>query len=291
MSTSFSFEELAGAEACFAAASRLLYVEPSVEEVAAQVTSRLFANAPFAADDPAARAGLGRMDAWCADALIEFEESAAPVEISSELDASDGISSDSVEVAGGDPGATAPVTPAAPAVPVDPAALAASPLFGERVGALQREWLRLFAGVGAPEASCLESFYVEPNRHMFGKSTLAVREAYRAHGLQIERLHSEPDDHLGLMLGFVSHLVDEELAALETEDAAAAETAARDQERFLVEHVLPWLAVWRYLVKTHATSDYYLGAGDFVFGLVSRYVTRFGIFYDEEAEAFKRRAA
>lgn len=278
MSTSFSFDELAGAEACFAVASRLLYVEPSTEEVAAQVVERLFASAPFAADDPTAGAGLARMDAWCVDALAEFEESAAPAEVGSE-------SSVPAEAAGGVPGA------GDPAVLVDPAVLAASPLFGERVGALQREWLRLFAGVGTPEASCLESFYVEPNRHMFGKSTLAVREAYRAHGLQIERLHSEPDDHLGLMLGFVSHLVGEELEALERGDTPAAEAAARDQEQFLVEHVLPWLAVWRYLVASHGTSEYYLGAGDFVFGLVSHYATRFGIVYDEQAEAFKRRPA
>lgn len=284
MSTSFSFEELAGAEACFAAASRLLYVEPSTEEVAAQVVERLFASAPFAADDPTAEAGLARMDAWCVDALAEFEESAASAEVGSGLAAS-------AQAAGIVSGAGNSAAPVDSATLVDPTALAASPLFGERVGALRREWLRLFAGVGTPEASCLESFYVEPNRHMFGKSTLAVREAYRAHGLQIERLHSEPDDHLGLMLGFVSHLVGEELEALERGDAPAAEAAVRDQEQFLVEHVLPWLAVWRYLVASHATSDYYLGTGDFVFGLVSRYATRFGIFYDEESEAFKRRSA
>ncbi|MFR5093067.1 MAG: molecular chaperone [Adlercreutzia equolifaciens] len=62
---------------------------------------------------------------------------------------------------------------------------------------------RLFVGLGTPEASCQESFYVEPNSHMFGKNVIAVREAYRRHGLEIERLHREPD-HLGLMLGFLS---------------------------------------------------------------------------------------
>ena len=86
------------------------------------------------------------------------------------------------------------------------ARLVESPAFAEAVAELRREWLRLFVGLGTPEASCLESFYVEPNSHMFGKNVIAVREAYRRHGLEIERLHREPDDHLGLMLGFLSRL-------------------------------------------------------------------------------------
>ena len=63
------------------------------------------------------------------------------------------------------------------------ARLVESPAFAEAVAELRREWLRLFVGLGTPEASCLESFYVEPNSHMFGKNVIAVREAYRRHGL------------------------------------------------------------------------------------------------------------
>ncbi|WP_296011908.1 molecular chaperone TorD family protein [uncultured Adlercreutzia sp.] len=251
MGTSFSPEELAGAEACFAAAWGLLYEEPTAAAVAEQVADDLFASAPFAADEPVSKEGLALMAAWCAEARAEYRESGAEA-------------------------------------PCDAVSLAASPLFGERVGALKREWLRLFAGVGTPEASCLESFYVEPNRHMFGKNTLAVREVYRTHGLQVEKLHSEPDDHLGLMLGFVSHLIGEELDALEAADSATAAQAAADQEAFLVEHMLPWLPAWRFLVEEHAVSDYYRGLGDFVFGLISCYAERFDIVYDAEGQRFKQ---
>lgn len=250
MSEVVDFDELAGAEACFAAASRLLYCEPNVAEVAAQAATRQFAAAPFAASEPRAAQGLALMDAWCREAA-----------------ASAGLA------AGKAP---------------DAAALGASPAFCERVDALKREWLRLFAGAGAPEASCLESFYVEPNSHMFGSNTLAVREAYRRHGLQIERLHAEPDDHLGLMVGFIGYLIGEELTAREEGGAETARCLESEQGEFLTGHVLPWLAAWRFRVERHASSDYFRGAGDFVFGLCACYARRFGIVFSEQDEVFRR---
>ena len=123
----------------------------------------------------------------------------------------------------------------------------------------------------------------------FDARTLEVREQYRRHGLQIERLYAEPDDHLGLMLGFVGHLIGLEAEALAVGDDAAAGEAADEQESFLVEHVLPWLAAWRYSVDAHASSDYFRGAGAFVFGLCARYAQRFGVAFDREGQVFKRK--
>ena len=163
------------------------------------------------------------------------------------------------------------------------------PAFAEAVAELRREWLRLFVGLGTPEASCLESFYVEPNSHMFGKNVIAVREAYRRHGLEIERLHREPDDHLGLMLGFLSRLMAEEREAVEAGDMQQGAALADEQDAFLTEHVLPWLAPWRYAVEKYARTDYYRGVGAFVFGLIACYAERFGIRFDGKASAFKRR--
>lgn len=256
MNTPLNSEELAAAEVCFAVASSLLYEEPSVQTVAAQVICRQFADAPFAAGNSFAREGLASLDAWCAEALAAARAAGFKETGDAEADA---------------------------------AALAANEVFAEQVAALRREWLRLFVGLGTPEASCLESFYVEPNSHMFGKNTLAVRAAYRRHGLQAEKLHTEPDDHLGLMLGFTAHLVGEERAAREAGDEVAAEILAREQEGFLIEHVLPWLAAWRYNVGAHGRTAYFCGVGDFTFGLVACYAERFGVRFDEGKRAFKQR--
>lgn len=160
--------------------------------------------------------------------------------------------------------------------------------FDERVHGLKREWFRLFVGAGTPDAPCWESFYLEPNSQMFGEKTLEVRAAYRRRGLQIERLHAEPDDHLGLMLGFMGHLCGVEADALADGQEDAARVAADEQKAFLAEHVLPWLAVWRYAVEKNADSDYYRGVGAFAFGLCARYARRFGIAFDEEKQVFAR---
>lgn len=246
------FRMLAGAEVCFAAASRLLYCEPSADEVAMQVLTRPYAEAPFATENQWASRGLGLMDDWDFQVQREAAEKLGDSPLTAE-------------------------------------ALVALPQFNERVDGLRREWLRLFAGVGIPEASCLESFYVEPNSHMFAKSTLAVRDAYRAYGLQIERLHSEPDDHLGLMLGFLSHLIGVEIEASESGEDKAAAKAAADQKSFLVQHVLPWLPVWRYSVEKYASSDFFRGVGLFVFGLTACYAERFSIIYNEQGQRFNQR--
>lgn len=235
MNANYDRETLAGAQLCFALASRLLYCEPDDAELAAQAEERLFAEAPFGMEHPQVREGLAAMDAWCADAAAEGPDVRA-----------------------------------------------------ERFAALRREWFRLFVGAGAPDAPSWESFYVDPNSQLFSVHTLEVRAWYQRYGLKLERLHAEPDDNLGLMLGFVGHLIDLEGEATAAGDEARARSLADDQEAFLAEHVLPWLSAWRYSALKHATSAYFRGAAAFVFGLCACYAERFGIVFDEDAQAFKR---
>ncbi|RNL21299.1 molecular chaperone TorD [Slackia faecicanis] len=156
----------------------------------------------------------------------------------------------------------------------------------EAVGSLQREWLRLFVGLGAPEASINESYYTEPNSIMFGQSTLSARAAYRAWGLESDRKASEPDDALGIMLAFCAHLVRESLRLGESGDEEASRKPLKAFEDFLVQHMLPWLSAWRYLVKQHAKTDYYRGVGELVFGLERSCAARFGIAFDEGNGSF-----
>ena len=145
----------------------------------------------------------------------------------------------------------------------------------------------------AVEAGILDKVLVTEDASSEGAQTypnvIAVREAYRRHGLEIERLHREPDDHLGLMLGFLSRLMAEEREAVEAGDMQQGAALADEQDAFLTEHVLPWLAPWRYAVEKYARTDFYRGVGAFVFGLIACYAERFGIRFDGKASAFKRR--
>ncbi|MDO4442965.1 MAG: molecular chaperone TorD family protein [Slackia sp.] len=156
----------------------------------------------------------------------------------------------------------------------------------ESASLLQREWLRLFIGLGAPEASINESYYTEPNSIMFGRSTLAVRSLYREWGLESAKETNEPDDTLGLMLAFCAYLMRESVRLGESGDGEASRKALDAFEDFLVQHMLPWVSAWRFLVKQHAKTDYYRGVGELVFGLERACAARFGIIFDEETGAF-----
>lgn len=154
-------------------------------------------------------------------------------------------------------------------------------------GGIRREWLRLFVGLGTPEAPVWEAVYTEPEATMRGRSTLAVRAAYRAWGLEFERKAHEPEDALGLMLAFCSFLMEREIkGARKKGDEATAAKAASSLEAFMAEHMLPWASAWRFLVQNHAKTDYYRGVGELVFGLERAYARRFGITCDPEDGTF-----
>ena len=148
----------------------------------------------------------------------------------------------------------------------------------EQAAALRREWLDLFVGLGKPKAPVWESYYTEPDRRMFGASTLEIREAYRRFGLQVERLRKEPDDNLGIMLGFLAHLVGRELEVENGRDTRwGVEELRAAQRDFLARHILPWVAAWRAAVGDAEPSSFYRGLADVTFGTVAAHAFRFGI--------------
>lgn len=70
---------------------------------------------------------------------------------------------------------------------------------------LQRDHLYLFTGIGKPLAQPFESPYLSKEGLLFDEQTVAVREAYAAHGLRVPNPRV-PDDHIGYEFAFVSHL-------------------------------------------------------------------------------------
>ena len=159
----------------------------------------------------------------------------------------------------------------------------------ESLAAIRREWLRLFVGLGSPDASLSESFYVDPNGALFSGNTLKVRAAYQAWGLENSRRAHEPDDMLGMMLAFCAYLARTAAEASRSGNETLRVCALDFFERFLVEHMLPWASAWRFLVAKHASSDYYRGVGEFVFGLERACAARFGIGFDKMDGVFAYR--
>lgn len=156
----------------------------------------------------------------------------------------------------------------------------------ESTASIQREWLRLFIGLGMPEASISESFYTEASSMLFSRNTLSVREIYREWGLKNENSKTEPDDTLGMMLLFCSHLMQVAAQGQLSGDGESAGKALSALEDFLVNHMLPWVPAWRFLVANHAKTGYYLGVGELVFGLERACAAKFGIVYNEDKTSF-----
>jgi TorA maturation chaperone TorD len=156
----------------------------------------------------------------------------------------------------------------------------------DAIAGLQREWLRLFVGVGEPQAPSWASYYSELDHRVYGRETLEVRKAYRKYGMEPETIHREPDDTLGLMLRFLAHL-----SALEVQelDPGKAQELVVEQESFLRTHILPWICRWSYLGQKYASSDFYRGAVLFTFGAIRDFARTLGFAYHDDSQSFAYR--
>lgn len=119
---------------------------------------------------------------------------------------------------------------------------------------VRRDRSYLFYMVGASHASPYESVYRTDDHTMMGPSTLEVRAAYRARGLAFDRAATEPDDHAGLELSFVAHLLGEASEAADDASRAGTLAACRD---FLSDHLLVFAPAYLGVLEERARSVYY----------------------------------
>ena len=115
---------------------------------------------------------------------------------------------------------------------------------------LNKDYTALFIGPGHLAAPPWESVYRTEERLTFGEPTLEVREWYQRCGLEFVHKNSEPDDHFGLELEFMSKLIN---------DVLKAEGLAREQPAFLDEHLLRWAKEFTQDVQASAQTLYYQG--------------------------------
>jgi TorA maturation chaperone TorD len=126
--------------------------------------------------------------------------------------------------------------------------------------------MRLFVGVGQVLAAPWESVYFNDGRMVFQEQTLQVRDWFRRFGVETEKLHNEPDDHIGLELSFLAHLATLGLQAIEAKDDNKFEEIVEAQRRFMEEHPLKWVPRWCKLVEEKANTDFYRGLAKLVRG-------------------------
>ena len=94
---------------------------------------------------------------------------------------------------------------------------------------------------------------------VFERETMLVRAAYAEFGLAAPRLNREPDDHIGLELGFVATLCVRGMDALDDGDDAELTRLVRGIRSFLADHLLVWAPACLTQAAEGATTHFYQG--------------------------------
>lgn len=126
----------------------------------------------------------------------------------------------------------------------------------------------LFEGPDHVLACPYESVYLSDEHLTFEQQTLDVRAFYNRFGVQAPSSGTEPDDHIGLELSFISHLCVLGLDAIESRDADAETAMIASVGDFLSQHLLRWVDDCLDRVVEHATTDFYRGLGHLTRGTV-----------------------
>lgn len=126
----------------------------------------------------------------------------------------------------------------------------------------------LFEGPGHVLACPYESVYLSEEHLAFEQQTLDVRAFYNRFAVQAPSLGTEPDDHIGLELSFISHLCVLGLDAIESADSDAETAMIASIGDFLHYHLLRWVDDCLDRVVENATTDFYRGLGHLTRGTV-----------------------
>lgn len=138
----------------------------------------------------------------------------------------------------------------------------------ETLEPMNAEYRRLFLGPERVLACPYESVYLSEEHLTFGPETLAVRHWYHRYGVRAPAEGREPDDHIGLELGFVSHLCLRGLDAVEDEDEEGLDEAFGALGDFTTAHLLRWADHCLDHVAEHADTYFYRGIAGLARGLL-----------------------
>ena len=115
-----------------------------------------------------------------------------------------------------------------------------SALAHESEGEVRRDYNRLFFGPGPMIAPPYESVHRSQDHLIFDLQTMQVRAAYAQFGMAAPRLNQEPDDHIGLEIGFLGSLCVQGMNAIDDNDDAALARIVAGIQSLLDSHLLVW---------------------------------------------------
>jgi TorA maturation chaperone TorD len=119
----------------------------------------------------------------------------------------------------------------------------------------------LFGAKGKSLAPPYESEYLSDDKLLFKEQTSEVSKIYEIYGWRSESADFVPGDHLGIELQFLILLVEK---YLEIEDGICKKELIKDLNRYINNHLSPWINEWNQLVQKNASSDFYKGVGHLI---------------------------
>ena len=134
-----------------------------------------------------------------------------------------------------------------------------SVLAGENEGDVRRDYNRLFFGPGPMIAPPYESVHLSEDHLVFEMQTMQVRAAYAQFGLAAPRLNQEPDDHIGLEMGFLGALCVRAMDAIDARDDAELGRLLAGVQSFLELHLLVWGQRCLTLAANESQTFFYQG--------------------------------
>lgn len=134
---------------------------------------------------------------------------------------------------------------------------------------LRLDYNALFVGPGHLLAAPWESVYLTEEKTIFGEPMMAVREFYLSHGWELARKNTEPDDHFGVEMEFMARMIAKQGQALAEGEQEEADFLAREQLRFLQEHLLKWLNEFTSGVLKNARTPFFQGLSRLVRGVIA----------------------
>ena len=119
------------------------------------------------------------------------------------------------------------------------------------------DYARLLVGPFEPLAYPYGSVYLDGQKVVMGDSTLAVKELYAEHGMELADDFHEMPDHIAVELEFLYLLCFRAQQARLADDAATLSKIKKTRRDFLTRHLGQWISTFAGKVQEQAQTDFY----------------------------------
>lgn len=129
------------------------------------------------------------------------------------------------------------------------------------VSIMKEDYLILFTRTKNPLAPPYESVYKSRGHLIFDKQTSEVSEFYKSYGWESKFKGKIPDDHLGVVLLFLTLMIEK---YLEIDDEICRSEMRNEIRRFIEQHIMWWVPGWNENLQRYANTNSYKGIGTLI---------------------------